>query len=151
MAAFARAPSRWRRRWVERALLAPIRLRIGLHTGEVQLRDEANYTGPTINRAARLRDLGHGGQTLFSGATEPWLSTGYLRVRGCPIWAPTHYVICPARSGWCSCAIPIGQRVPAAANAERFCCPNLPVQLTSFVGRDAELTQLRELLATTGW
>ncbi|WP_369806499.1 adenylate/guanylate cyclase domain-containing protein, partial [Mycobacterium sp. E3198] len=30
--------------------LAPISLRIGLHTGEVQLRDEANYVGPTINR-----------------------------------------------------------------------------------------------------
>ena len=51
------------------APLAPIRLRIGLHTGEVQLRDEGNYVGPTINRAARLRDLAHGGQTVLSGAT----------------------------------------------------------------------------------
>ena len=42
---------------LQRAPLAPIRLRIGLHTGEVQLRDEANYIGPTINRTARLRDL----------------------------------------------------------------------------------------------
>src|SRR5882672_2061472 len=52
------------------APLAPIRLRIGLHTGEVQLRDEGNYIGPTINRTARLRDLAHGGQTVLSGATE---------------------------------------------------------------------------------
>ena len=43
---------------LQRAPLAPIRLRIGLHTGEVQLRDEANYIGPTINRTARIRDLG---------------------------------------------------------------------------------------------
>jgi len=50
---------------------APIRLRIGVHTGEVQLRDEGNYAGPTINRTARLRDLAHGGQTVLSGATEP--------------------------------------------------------------------------------
>src|SRR6516225_12129354 len=56
---------------LQRAPLAPIRLRIGLHTGEVQLRDEGNYAGQTINRTARLRDLGHGGQTLLSGATEP--------------------------------------------------------------------------------
>ena len=56
---------------LQRAPLAPIRLRIGVHTGEVQLRDEGNYAGPTINRTARLRDLGHGGQTLLSGATEP--------------------------------------------------------------------------------
>ncbi len=55
---------------LQRAPLAPIRLRIGVHTGEVQLRDEGNYAGPTINRTARLRVLGHGGQILLSGATE---------------------------------------------------------------------------------
>jgi class 3 adenylate cyclase len=52
------------------APLAPIRLRIGAHTGEIQLRDEGNYIGPAINRTARLRDLAHGGQTVLSGATE---------------------------------------------------------------------------------
>jgi class 3 adenylate cyclase len=55
---------------LQRAPLAPIRLRIGLHTGEVQLRDEGNYAGPTINRTARLRDLAHGGQTVLSGITS---------------------------------------------------------------------------------
>jgi class 3 adenylate cyclase len=35
---------------LQRAPLAPIRLRIGLNTGEIQLRDEGNYIGPTINR-----------------------------------------------------------------------------------------------------
>jgi class 3 adenylate cyclase len=49
----------------------PIRIRIGVHTGEIQLRDAGNYAGPTINRTARLRDLAHGGQTVLSGATEP--------------------------------------------------------------------------------
>ena len=56
---------------LQRASLAPINLRIGVHTGEVRLRDEGNYIGPTINRTARLRDLAHGGQTVLSGATEP--------------------------------------------------------------------------------
>src|SRR5712675_2111760 len=55
---------------LQRAPLAPIRLRVGVNTGEIQLRDEGNYIGPTINRTARLRDLGHGGQTVLSGATE---------------------------------------------------------------------------------
>ncbi|HXL61599.1 MAG TPA: adenylate/guanylate cyclase domain-containing protein, partial [Mycobacterium sp.] len=55
---------------LQRAPLAPIRLRIGVHTGEVQLRDEGNYVGPTINRTARLRDLAHGGQTVLSGTAE---------------------------------------------------------------------------------
>ena len=58
------------------APLAPIRLRIGVHTGEIQLRDEGNYAGPTINRTARLRDLGHGGQTVLSGVTEALAFTG---------------------------------------------------------------------------
>lgn len=49
--------------------LSPIRLRIGVHTGEILLRDEGNYMGPTINRAARLRDVAHGGQTVLSGTT----------------------------------------------------------------------------------
>ena len=55
---------------LQRAPLAPIRLRIGMHTGEVRLRDEGNYIGPTINRTARLRDLAHGGQTVLSATTS---------------------------------------------------------------------------------
>ena len=55
------------------AALAPIRLRIGVHTGEVLLRDGGNYMGPTINRAARLRELAHGGQTLLSGTTSDFV------------------------------------------------------------------------------
>jgi class 3 adenylate cyclase len=55
---------------LQRAPLEPIKLRIGLHTGEVQLRDEAKYAGSTVNKTARLRDLAHGGQTVLSAATE---------------------------------------------------------------------------------
>ena len=39
---------------LQRAPLAPIRLRIGLHTGEAQLRDEGNYMGPAVNRGAAV-------------------------------------------------------------------------------------------------
>ena len=45
---------------LQRAPLGPIRLRIGVHTGDVQLRDEGNDIGPTVIRTARLRDLAHG-------------------------------------------------------------------------------------------
>lgn len=51
------------------AALSPIRLRIGIHTGAAELRDEGNYMGSLMNRAARLRDLGHGGQILMSSTT----------------------------------------------------------------------------------
>ena len=67
---------------LQRAPLAPIRLRIGVHTGEVQLRDEGNYAGPTINRTARLRDLGHGARLCCRARPRPWSSTGSPRVCG---------------------------------------------------------------------
>lgn len=50
------------------ALHQPMRIRIALHTGEVELRD-GDYFGRAVNRAARLRSLATGGQILCSGAT----------------------------------------------------------------------------------
>ena len=133
---------------MQRAPLAPIRLRIGVHTGEIQLRDEGNYAGPTINRTARLRDLGHGGQTLLSGATEAlvldalpsdtWLSDlGTHPLRDLP--RPERVVQL--------CHPDLVNEFPPLRTSKALVATNLPVQLTSFVGRDAQLTQLRELLA----
>ena len=50
------------------ALSEPMRIRVALHTGEVELRD-GDYFGRAVNRAARLRSLAAGGQILCSGAT----------------------------------------------------------------------------------
>ncbi len=50
------------------ALSKPLRIRISLHTGEVELRD-GDYFGRAVNRAARLRSLAAGDQILCSGAT----------------------------------------------------------------------------------
>ena len=46
----------------------PMRIRVALHTGEVELRD-GDYFGRAVNRVARLRSLASGGQILCSGAT----------------------------------------------------------------------------------
>ena len=46
----------------------PIRVRMALHTGVAEVRDE-DYFGPTLNRIARLLAAGHGGQILLSHAT----------------------------------------------------------------------------------
>jgi DNA-binding SARP family transcriptional activator len=45
-----------------------MRVRMALHTGEAHERD-GDYYGPTVNRAARLRSLADGGQTVVSQAT----------------------------------------------------------------------------------
>jgi class 3 adenylate cyclase/TolB-like protein/Flp pilus assembly protein TadD len=47
---------------------AEIRVRMAVHTGAAELRD-GDYYGPTVNRAARLAALAHGGQTLVSETT----------------------------------------------------------------------------------
>ena len=48
---------------------AAIRVRMAVHTGAAELRD-GDYYGPTVNRAARLTALAHGGQTLLSETTH---------------------------------------------------------------------------------
>jgi class 3 adenylate cyclase len=46
----------------------PLKIRIGLHAGESQER-AGDYYGSTVNTAARVMDLGHGGQVLLSEVT----------------------------------------------------------------------------------
>ena len=133
---------------MQRAPLAPLRLRIGVHSGEIQLRDEGNYVGPTINRTARLRDLAHGGQTVLSGAAEAlvidrlpagvWLADlGTHSLRDLP--RPERVMQL--------CHPDLVNEFPSLRVSKTVVSQKLPVQLTSFVGRGAELAQVRELLA----
>jgi predicted ATPase/class 3 adenylate cyclase/DNA-binding CsgD family transcriptional regulator len=128
--------------------LAPIKLRVGLHTGEVQLRDEANYIGPTINRTARLRDLAHGAQTVLSATTADLLADG-LPAEAWLLDLGTH----PLRD------LPRPERVAQLCHADlhndfpplRTLKTNgkqhLPSQFTSFVGRIAEIETVRQIIA----
>jgi predicted ATPase/class 3 adenylate cyclase/DNA-binding CsgD family transcriptional regulator len=133
---------------LQRAPLAPIRLRIGVHTGEVQLRDEGNYIGPTVNRTARLRDLAHGGQTVLSGTTEDlvvdtlpadaWLTDlGTHRLRDLPRLERVVQL----------CHPDLRNEFPPLRTRETVVGQHLPVQLTSFVGREAEMNDVRQILA----
>jgi len=133
---------------LQRAPLAPIRLRIGIHTGEIQLRDDANYAGPTINRTARVRDLAHGGQTVLSGATESlivdrlpdgvWLADlGSYPLRDLP--RPERVVQL--------CHPDLLNEFPPLRVRSVVAVHNLPAQLTSFVGRQAQMTELQQLVA----
>ena len=49
---------------------SPLRVRMGLHTGEGERRD-GDYFGPAVNRAARLMGVGHGGQVLMPFQGKP--------------------------------------------------------------------------------
>jgi class 3 adenylate cyclase len=133
---------------LQRAPLAPIRLRIGIHTGEVQLRDEGNYMGPAINRAARLRDLAHGGQTVLSGTTEAlvvdalppdaWLTDlGTHELRGVP--RPERVVQL--------CHPDLRNDFPPLRTSRSVAAHNLPSQFTSFVGRSQQMAEVQKLLS----
>ena len=132
---------------LQQAPLAPIRLRIGLHTGEVRLRDEGNYIGPTINRTARLRDLAHGGQTVLSGVTEELMfdqlpEGAWLTDLG------THELRDVARPERVAqlCHPDLRNEFPPLRVAKATAPQRLPAQFTSFVGREAEMAEVRQLL-----
>ncbi|WP_081654434.1 BTAD domain-containing putative transcriptional regulator [Mycobacterium sp. UM_WGJ] len=125
------------------ALREPMRIRIALHTGEVELRD-GDYFGRAVNRAARLRSLAAGGQILCSGATAELVidtlpddvglaDLGMRALRNLP--RPEHVF---------ELRLQTAERVEETVDAplER---PELPAVLTGpgrFVGRGLELERL---------
>ena len=133
---------------LQRAPLAPIRIRIGLHTGEVRLRDEGNYIGPTVNRTARLRDLAHGAQTVMSGITEElvldqlppgaWLADlGTHQLRD--VSRPERVVQL--------CHPDLRNEFPPLRLPKTPVVHRLPAQVTKFIGRKPQIAEVRQLLA----
>jgi predicted ATPase/class 3 adenylate cyclase len=125
-----------------------IKIRAGLHTGEAELRD-GDYYGGVLNRAARLMSVAHGGQILISNATAelvreqlPASTTlhdlGEHRLKD--LVRPEHiFQINHAE---------LASEFPPIKSLDAF-PNNLPIQLTSFVGREKEITEIKSLLNST--
>lgn len=132
---------------LQRAPTAPIRPRVALHADEAPLVEPSAHPRSLVNRAARLCDLAHGGQTLLSETAqqlmaqqlppEAWLiDLGAFRLRGIPY---------PERlSQLCHRDLPTD--FPPLKTGQPSHEPHFPTPLTSFVGRDAELAELRRLV-----
>jgi predicted ATPase/class 3 adenylate cyclase/tRNA A-37 threonylcarbamoyl transferase component Bud32 len=123
------------------AVTGPLAVRMGLWTGEGVPGGE-HYLNQPLNRCARLMAAGHGGQVLVSGATE-------LLVRddlpeGCALVDLGEHrlrdLARPVRIFQLTGPGLLGQ-FPPLRTLEAF-AGNLPVQLSSFVGRAGELDQL---------
>ena len=64
----------------------PVRVRMGLHTGEPEQRGDG-YVGMDVHRGARIAAAGHGGQVVVSAAFNPvvtvssgfWVRSPHLR------------------------------------------------------------------------
>ncbi len=122
-----------------------LRVRVAIHAGDVELVDD-DYRGSVVNRAARLRSLAHGGQVLLAGAVEQLVGhrlpagamtrdLGWHRLRD--VERPEHVfeLIHPDLAADHPPLHSVGLAV------------NLPVPLTTFVGREGEKVSLLDLVA----
>src|SRR5215831_10628495 len=124
------------------------KLRYGLHLGVVERRDEDLFGSP-VNRAARIMKAAHGGQILLSQTVvdhvrerlPPAISLrdlGAVRLRDLATSEHVYQVLHPQ----------LRQDFPALRSLEAT-PNNLPQQVTSFVGRQRELAEAKEMLDGT--
>ena len=125
--------------WAE---TGPLRVRMGLHTGAAELRD-GDYYGSAVNRAARLMSVANGGQIVVSLATSELVresdvelfDLGEHRLRDLTVAERVYEVRAPG----------LASGFPPLRSLDAF-PGNLPRQLTSFVGRDQELSAIAKAL-----
>jgi predicted ATPase/class 3 adenylate cyclase len=125
---------------------ASVRVRMGLHTGEPQS-SSTGYLGIDVHRAARIGAAAHGGQILLSQATYALVEgqlPGGVTVRDLgdhrlkDLRRPKHLyqLVIPGLPS----DFPPPKTLDLSPN-------NLPVQLTSFIGRSEEVGEVKELLS----
>ncbi len=125
-----------------------LRVRCGVHAGPAERRDN-DFFGSAVNRAARIANAAHGGQVLLSQAVAALLSNrlpagvtlrdlGAVRLRDLASPERVYQVLHPMLRE----SFPALRTLEATPN-------NLSQQLTSFVGRERELDEVRALLRTT--
>lgn len=126
----------------------PLRVRASLHTGSADLR-WGDYYGSAVNRAARLRGIAHGGQTLMSAATwelvRDHLPEGVtvqdLGEHGLKDLTRPERVFQLTAEG-------LQEQFPPLLSLSAV-PNNLPAQLTGFVGRHEELAVVARLIGET--
>ena len=125
-----------------------VRIRIGMHTGEAAVQD-GTYVGVAVHRAARIADLAHGGQVLLSAATRSLvvdslpdgvtlLALGLHRLRDLESAEELSQLVIDGLPA----DFPPIHSIGSTPN-------NLPVQATSFLGRDEEIAEISALLGSS--
>jgi predicted ATPase/class 3 adenylate cyclase len=124
---------------------SPLRARIGLHTDEGVVFD-GGYANRPINRCSRLMAAAHGGQVVVSGATEALvrdqlpgglglIDLGEHRLRD--LGRPTR--VFQLNAAGCR------EDFPPLRTLDAF-PGNLPAQVSSFIGRQAEVARITSAL-----
>jgi predicted ATPase/class 3 adenylate cyclase len=123
----------------------PLRVRMALHAGSAESRD-GDFFGPAVNRDARILAIGHGGQILLSAATAvlvrdhlppdvEFVDLGSHRLRDLDRPEQVYQVAAPD--------LPRDFPPLRSLSTRRS---NLPIQLTSFVGRGKEIAEVEALV-----
>lgn len=122
-----------------------VRVRMGLHTGKAQI-SSSNYVGLDVHRAARIVAAAHGGQVLLSQRTYELVKgnlpkgvtlrdLGEHRLKDLRQPKHLHQLVITGLPA----DFPPIKSLDSRLN-------NLPIQLTSFVGREQELGELKKLI-----
>jgi predicted ATPase/class 3 adenylate cyclase len=127
----------------------PLRVRMGVHVGEAQRRG-GDFYGPPVNRTARIMAAGHGGQVLLSELAAQLTrqrlpedaglrDLGDHRLKD--LFQPERlYQLVHPR---------LAADFPPLATLEHR-PNNLPTQTSEFLGREAQLGAIRDLLDAPG-
>ena len=127
----------------------PIKVRMGLHTGVAVLIDGEYQGYLTLAQAQRVMAVAYGGQVLVSDATAALVrgqlpngvtlrDLGEQRLKG--LLNPEHL--------WQVVAPDLPAEFPPLKSLSTI-PNNLPLQVTSFVGREPEIVEVKRLLTTT--
>jgi predicted ATPase/class 3 adenylate cyclase len=125
-----------------------INVRCGIHAGVIEHRD-GDFFGDAVNRAARIMSIAHGGQALVSRVVADLVrgrlpadvslqDVGNARLRGLAHAEHVFQIVHPQ----------LRREFPALRSLEAV-PNNLPQQMTRFIGREREITEVRELLRNT--
>jgi predicted ATPase/class 3 adenylate cyclase len=126
----------------------PIRVRMAIHSGPADARD-GDYFGQTLNRVARILAAAHGGQIVLSKAARD-LITGTPAPSAKMVDLGEHRLKDLVRPENIFQYTEVGLREDfPLLRSLSACAHNLPEQLTSFIGRDAELAEIKHLLSCT--
>jgi predicted ATPase len=128
--------------WV---VTGPLRVRMGVHSGEAEFRD-GDYYGTALNRAARIMGAGHGGQVLVSRATVELV--GDALPEGTELIDLGEHRLRDLGRAEALLQVAHGdlpRSFPPLRSLDAF-PGNLPLQFTSFVGREEEMARVAGLV-----
>jgi predicted ATPase len=121
-----------------------VRVRMGLHTGEVDHVGD-DFRGRAVNRAARIMAVGHGGQILLSDVTASLVRNGPCPVNVTDVGSHRLRDLTEPEHIWQVADDGLDDHFPPLRGVDSF-TNNLPAQRSSFVGRDVDMQRVVELV-----